>query len=582
MNNRPRIPSHPPHLTNPHPTPRVTRRALLLRFAPVALPGQTFVLPNISMRWRAGFVRAGSAPATSSTPAAPLSSDPSDLSHTAQPLLPTKTSFSHAALSLLFFALLFHHPAIANPAPGDIRVLAISESGVQANIAGLPLDLSTGTILQQGCTLQTGPDSSVQLFFDNGHLLEIGPDSRCTLEAFTRDPFDTSAVDYKRLLQEPTPSRTHIILHSGRAIADVRKLANTSLFEIQTPTGPLRMNGAACHIAIDPSSDDHIEVSTATGLVEFLHASGKRTPLPVGKSVLLDSSEDDPIRPGTVKDSAKILIRTRTFSQTLREKLPTTQAPAPPTDEPAASDLAGPASSTHTELDSDDDPSSLASLDDPETSRGPNKSPISYIRTPLSGFDLEEVRKRAERNDPIAQIELGHRHRSGKGFEKSDYPTAAQWYLKASQKGVPEADMCLGRFHLSGMSKLEPKSWKNAFEIWKQLSKEGSGPSQYFAGLCYQRGLGTRIDHKEAFRHFLLSSENPTRNVYRAIAMHQVATLYESGQGTPRNKKLAVEWMAKAAKERHPAARRWLETAAEKGDRQARAALALLNTPPTQ
>jgi hypothetical protein len=452
-------------------------------------------------------------------------------------------------------------------------VLAISESGVQANLGGLPLDLSPGTILQQGCVLQTGADSSVQLFFDNGHLLEIGPDSSCTLEAFTRDPFDTAAIDYKRLLQEPTPSRTRVILHFGRAIADVRKLANTSLFEIQIPTGPLRMNGAACHIAIDPSSDDHIEVATATGLVEFLHASGKRTPLPVGKAVLLDSTEDNPIRPGTDQDSAKTLIRTRTFSQSLRAKLPPTESANTPAREQPDPDISAPASTA---------PAALQSYDAPETSQGPNQSPISYIRTPLSGFELEEVVKRAERNDPIAQIELGHRHRSGKGFEKSDYPTAAQWYLKASQKGIPEADMCLGRFHLSGMSKLEPKCWKNAFEIWKQLSKEGSGPSQYFAGLCYQRGLGTRIDHKEAFRHFLLSSENPARNVYREVAMHQVATLYESGQGTPRNKKLAVEWMAKAAKERHPDARRWLETAAEKGDRQARAALDLLNTPSTQ
>jgi hypothetical protein len=39
-----------------------TRRDLLLRYAPVALPGQTFVFPNISMRYRAGFVRSGSTP----------------------------------------------------------------------------------------------------------------------------------------------------------------------------------------------------------------------------------------------------------------------------------------------------------------------------------------------------------------------------------------------------------------------------------------------------------------------------------------------------------------------------------------
>ena len=48
---------------------RKPRRGLLLRYASVALPGQTFILPIITVRWRAGFVRTRATLANTMVPA---------------------------------------------------------------------------------------------------------------------------------------------------------------------------------------------------------------------------------------------------------------------------------------------------------------------------------------------------------------------------------------------------------------------------------------------------------------------------------------------------------------------------------
>ena len=48
---------------------RKPKRGLLLRYASVALPGQTFILPIITVRWRAGFVRTGATLANTMVPA---------------------------------------------------------------------------------------------------------------------------------------------------------------------------------------------------------------------------------------------------------------------------------------------------------------------------------------------------------------------------------------------------------------------------------------------------------------------------------------------------------------------------------
>jgi len=185
---------------------------------------------------------------------------------------------------------------------------------------------------------------------------------------------------------------------------------------------------------------------------------------------------------------------------------------------------------------------------------------ITYVRTPLSGMPLEEVVQKANSNDKVAQIELGHRYKSGeKGVERNN-DLAAVWYQKASLQGSLEADMCIARLNWHGRMNIEPASWENAFLVMERLAVlEGSGPSQYFAGLCFLEGRGTEVNYSEAAYWFEKSSEHPGRNPYKAHALWELGKLHLEGKGTTQDLSKARDLIRQAAELDHEEAKKWLQ-----------------------
>ena len=259
-------------------------------------------------------------PPSSNSASPPLSSHPSDLSHPShpkKPVLPTKTSLSHTALLLFFFIL----PVAAQEA-GNIRVHSTTGSTSQAIVSSLPIDLAAGMFLQHDTAILTSPDSSTTLLFDNGAILEIGPDSDIFIDSYSRAPLDPAKIDYKRLLTEPGVSNTRATLASGSIKIDVRKLHKASRFSITLPGGTLFLDGATCLLRFGTAPLDKPEICVAHGSARFVSNQNKTTPIPAGNCFTVDANPKNPTVSPSGPDSRYTLASTRNFSAPLRNAIP--------------------------------------------------------------------------------------------------------------------------------------------------------------------------------------------------------------------------------------------------------------------
>lgn len=182
---------------------------------------------------------------------------------------------------------------------------------------------------------------------------------------------------------------------------------------------------------------------------------------------------------------------------------------------------------------------------------------ISYIRTPLSNLPLSELLEKANSNDVVAQIEVGHRYKSGKDVEKNN-DLAAVWYQKASRQGSREADMCIARLNWLGRMEIEPSSWENAFKVFESLATDGSGPSQHYAGLCNLHGRGTNVNHGRAAYWFTQSIANAQKNTYKKDSLWELGNLHLAGSGVPKDLEKARSYISQSADLEHEDAKDWL------------------------
>jgi sugar lactone lactonase YvrE len=128
--------------------------------------------------------------------------------------------------------------------PGKIRVIEVSGSGVRAiNAQGASSELKRGDFLSQGVRVVTGPEASVELAFENGSSVVVKPSTEFSIDQFLADPFDSQAVDYGSLENEPTMSVTRTNLKSGEIFFHVEKLKERSTYEIITPVGIAGIRG---------------------------------------------------------------------------------------------------------------------------------------------------------------------------------------------------------------------------------------------------------------------------------------------------------------------------------------------------
>ncbi len=139
-----------------------------------------------------------------------------------------------------------------------------------------------------------------------------------------------------------------------------------------------------------------------------------------------------------------------------------------------------------------------------------------------------------------AQMRLGRMHLSGEGVAK-DEATAFAWFTLTAKDGDAEANNMLGRCHENGWG--TPRDFERAGRHYAIAASAGDAWAQYNLGHLFLDGLGVLRDPDEAFAWYKRASDQG-----HVRAMNLLARCYEEGWGAPRDTALARAWYRKSAK----------------------------------
>ena len=163
-----------------------------------------------------------------------------------------------------------------------------------------------------------------------------------------------------------------------------------------------------------------------------------------------------------------------------------------------------------------------------------------------SKADAEKwFRSAAEAGSRDAQYELAKIYGA-----RREYDLAFQYYEKAAQQGLAEAQNMCGRYYEEGWSTGIRKNNAQAVGYYTLAADQGYAPGLWNLGLCYYEGSGLIKDYSKAFRYFMQAAGKDYK-----LACNKVGFMYKIGQGVEKNLDEAVRWYTKAASSPHNMAR---------------------------
>jgi TPR repeat protein len=152
--------------------------------------------------------------------------------------------------------------------------------------------------------------------------------------------------------------------------------------------------------------------------------------------------------------------------------------------------------------------------------------------------------------DAKAQYVLGMLYESGMGVERNEN-NAFKWYKRAAENNQTDAQARIGFYYLTGKGGAE-EDYLKAAKWLKLAAKKGNKDAQYFLGAMYSHGMGVGQDIFEAEKLWK-----------HAAQQGDVASAYSLGDLYYKRKE-------------YKSALKWLKTAAEKGDNDAKDELAYM------
>lgn len=101
-------------------------------------------------------------------------------------------------------------------------------------------------------------------------------------------------------------------------------------------------------------------------------------------------------------------------------------------------------------------------------------------------------------------------------------------------------------FHRGFLSYLKG-NFIGASSIWEPIAKQGYSPAQYFLGILFKNGMGTKVDLRKAGYWFQASAQQGDPG-----AQYFLAEFLYNGKGMPQNKTLAAFWYTMSAEQDYP------------------------------
>lgn len=185
-----------------------------------------------------------------------------------------------------------------NTAPANRGVIKVAKIVGEVTVTDFATTLKTNVALNslvaEGQSIETGPNSSVVLVLSNGAIVNVKSDSRLEVTQFLQNPFG-APFRVRDALNEPSTSVTKLFLRKGEIISQVKKLnrESGSSFTVETPVGAAGIRGTAFSLSYLPSADTgRFVLAMAEGLIRFLPTGGRSVDVAAGNQLQFSAQID--------------------------------------------------------------------------------------------------------------------------------------------------------------------------------------------------------------------------------------------------------------------------------------------------
>jgi TPR repeat protein len=164
------------------------------------------------------------------------------------------------------------------------------------------------------------------------------------------------------------------------------------------------------------------------------------------------------------------------------------------------------------------------------------------------GEAIKLLRLAAEKGLAIAQNDMGIMYRQGWGVARDD-AEAVNWFRRAADQDFMPAQNNLGDMYAMGFG--VPRDYGEAVK-WFRLSAEQDSPyAQNILGIVSEHGFSVQQSDADAFAWYRRAA-NKVYDSSHLTLMHSpqynLAAMYASGRGIPKDNVQAYMWFALAAK----------------------------------
>lgn len=166
---------------------------------------------------------------------------------------------------------------------------------------------------------------------------------------------------------------------------------------------------------------------------------------------------------------------------------------------------------------------------------------IAYGQEKANEFrTLEELKTASNKGDVDAQNLLGYYYLTGTEGVSANHEMAFYLFMQSANQGNAIGEYYVGMCYLYGNG--TKKDDQKAFEYIKKSAIQGNDDAQYWLGVAYEYGIGTSVDEKQAFKWYQKSAEQENPR-----GMFRVGHAYLFGWMTEADKGKALDYLFKAA-----------------------------------
>lgn len=108
--------------------------------------------------------------------------------------------------------------------------------------------IKVGDILKQGDVITTGAESTVKIAFSNGSIIDLDPNSQIELQIVKQKAYQ-GQKHYQQLDRDPSESITLLSMNYGSLFGHIKKLTDTSKFNVSTPLGVSIVRGTRFRVS---------------------------------------------------------------------------------------------------------------------------------------------------------------------------------------------------------------------------------------------------------------------------------------------------------------------------------------------